>query len=164
MEMVSISTTAFSSVVDVAISEKTFSTLERFEVLMYSHTSSSTEVNSTQQERFFKSPKYLESNSPTAAALRQYTLRAAYHASIWKQSQVKEPCLVLRILLTGNGKKVNIGNLTGQPFPKQKTAAGNSFPVVAQKFANQPDVHVNWQRCLVLGFVWAARGIAPKTF
>lgn len=76
------------------VDETLVATLERFVVLMYQRTSELSKVDMARQKMFPKHSKALENIPPTAAALRQHILRAAYQCGyIWGQSLVKEPPL-----------------------------------------------------------------------
>ena len=76
----------------LSVSEDDFAELERFVVLLYSRTSSLTNVNNTLKHLFSYCNRQLEHIPPTAAALLQHVKREAYQAGhVWGQALISNP-------------------------------------------------------------------------
>ena len=79
---------------DLNIIESSVSSLERFVCLMYSSTTSTTDVNKCRRELFVKKGRPLETLPPTKAALTQHILRAVYQSGhVWNQCLIATPTL-----------------------------------------------------------------------
>ncbi|KAG7160351.1 hypothetical protein Hamer_G001570 [Homarus americanus] len=84
-------TTAFLSLASTSseLPVGVLSTLERFIVLLYDHTSTSCDVNVLRKKLFSRKSRSLEHLPPTRAALEQHIKRAAYQAGhIWGQAAI----------------------------------------------------------------------------
>jgi len=69
------------------VNEVQMNTLERFIVIMYSHTCSHHRINDARQAIFSQGTKSIEHIPPTQAALKQHVKRAVYQAGhVWGQS------------------------------------------------------------------------------
>ena len=87
-------TTTLSTIMkvpSVSVLTDNFSTIERFVVLMYDRTSTSTSVNELRKILFARKGRSIEGIPPTADALFQHSKRAIYQGAFcWGQSLSKE--------------------------------------------------------------------------
>ena len=70
--------------------KENFKKIQRFIIVMYSRSSSHTEVNKA-RHALFAAGRAIESIPPTEAALEQHMKRATLQCSIWRQSLQRDP-------------------------------------------------------------------------